>query len=241
MRKRVLLLLTAMAIAVLAILTAGVVQAQDRSAGTRPLTLTMSASADTVRVGEPVTFTIAETNNQPFALEGMPVSQSPFGDEGTFVRDSLPANVDFVSAAPSQGRCIHLPDGLGPNDADVWCTFGTLQSGATAYIDVVVTPTEPGTITNNAVDVGENQASASVEVVRPTADSTPPGVPDYCGPWQRSWYVSSGGWWYSWWWRWCHNPSIQGGWYIDWAGWNWFGPAPPSLTPGFQYAGGPPS
>jgi hypothetical protein len=73
------------------------------------------------------------------------------------------------------------------------------------------------------------------------ATAAQPGAPDYCGPWQQSWFVSSGGWWYFWWWRWCHNPSIQGGWYVDWAGWHWFGPAPPFLPPGFHYVGGPPS
>lgn len=73
------------------------------------------------------------------------------------------------------------------------------------------------------------------------AAAAQPGAPDYCGPWQQSWFVSSGGWWYFWWWRWCHNPSIQGGWYIDWAGWSWFGPAPPWVSPGFQYTGPPPS
>ncbi len=55
-----------------------------------------------------------------------------------------------------------------------------------------------------------------------------PGAPDYCGPWQQTWFVSSGGWWYFWWWRWCHNHSIQIPWYVDWAGWEWFSPAPPS-------------
>ena len=25
-----------------------------------------------------------------------------------------------------------------------------------------------------------------------------PGAPDYCGPYQTSWYVSSGSWWYVW-------------------------------------------
>jgi hypothetical protein len=67
-----------------------------------------------------------------------------------------------------------------------------------------------------------------------------PGAPDYCGPWQQSWFVSSGGWWYFWRWRWCHNPSLQNPWYVDWSGWQWFGPAPPRAPPGFQYSGGPP-
>ena len=74
-----------------------------------------------------------------------------------------------------------------------------------------------------------------------------PGAPEFCGPWRQSWFVSTGGWWYYWWWRFCFNPSlppsqtIGGGWFIDWAGWDWFGPAPPYLSPGFQYSGGPPS
>ena len=74
-----------------------------------------------------------------------------------------------------------------------------------------------------------------------TAAKAQPGAPDYCGPWQQAWYVSSGGWWYFWWWRWCHNPSLQNPWYVDWSGWHWFGPAPPFLPPGFHYVGGQPS
>ena len=64
----------------------------------------------------------------------------------------------------------------------------------------------------------------------------------YCGPWQQAWYVSSGRWWYSWWWRWCYNPSLPPGqqYYIDWASWNWYGPAAPWLFPGWYYNGPPP-
>ncbi len=71
------------------------------------------------------------------------------------------------------------------------------------------------------------------------------GGPTYCGPWQQAWYVSRGVWWYSWSWRWCYNPSLPpdvtiGGWYVDYAGWQWYGPAPPWLSPGFYYNGPPP-
>jgi hypothetical protein len=48
-----------------------------------------------------------------------------------------------------------------------------------------------------------------------------PGAPNYCGDYQTAYYVSSGGYWYAWVWRWCHNPSIQGGWYVDWVNWYW--------------------
>ncbi len=66
-----------------------------------------------------------------------------------------------------------------------------------------------------------------------------PGQTQYCGPTQQSWYISSGGWWYFWNWKWCYNPSIQGGWFVDWRGWGWYGPADPPYTPGYQYSAAP--
>jgi hypothetical protein len=68
-----------------------------------------------------------------------------------------------------------------------------------------------------------------------TADAQP-GAPDYCGPYQTSWYVSSGSYWYAWVWRWCHNPSIEGGWYVDWVNWYWGSYAGPGYSPGYQYS-----
>jgi hypothetical protein len=44
----------------------------------------------------------------------------------------------------------------------------------------------------------------------------------YCGPWHQDWHISASGWRYFWHWRWCHHP-FWGGWYIDWAGWEWGG------------------
>jgi hypothetical protein len=71
-----------------------------------------------------------------------------------------------------------------------------------------------------------------------------PGAPTYRGPYETAFYVSSGGYRYAWVYRWCYNPSIQGGWYIDWVNWYWGslanGPgnylAGPGYTPGFQYS-----
>jgi len=67
------------------------------------------------------------------------------------------------------------------------------------------------------------------------AEAQDPGQTVHCGPWRVSWYVSSSGWWYSWWWRWCYNPSIEGGWYVDWAGWQQDGYAGTQYSAGFQY------
>jgi hypothetical protein len=87
--------------------------------------------------------------------------------------------------------------------------------------------------------------SMNVGVVKigPDEPVAQPGAPDYCGPYKTAYYVSSGGYWYAWVFRWCHNPSIQGGWYIDWVNWYWGsyeqGPgnflAGPGLAPGYQY------
>ena len=143
MKKRIMIVLVlAMAIAVLAAGTA--------HAGTLALTtLTKTASAKSVAVGEPVTFTITETNDEYFTLSPQ-------------VKDFLPAGVEFVSATSSQGQCSFIPG--GPNGSgSVECDLGAIPSGATAVIDVVVIPTQPGIITNNAVDLA-NQASASVSV-----------------------------------------------------------------------------
>ena len=80
-----------------------------------------------------------------------------------------------------------------------------------------------------ATEVGPT-SSASAQV---------PGQTTYCGPWFEAWYVSQSSWWYWWWYRWCYNPSIQGGWYKDWAGWQWDGYAGAGNSPGFKFATGP--
>jgi uncharacterized repeat protein (TIGR01451 family) len=139
MKKRI------MVVAVLAMMIA-VLAAGTAHAGTRALTtLINTANTDAVRVGEPVTFTITEINNESFAISPQ-------------VRDSLPAGVEFVSATSSQGSCS-----FDPATSNVDCELGTIAPGATATIDVVVIPTQPGIITNNAFDL-INQASASVSV-----------------------------------------------------------------------------
>jgi hypothetical protein len=51
-----------------------------------------------------------------------------------------------------------------------------------------------------------------------------PGQTEHCESWQTEWGISEGWWWYQYY-RWCYNPSIEGGWYIDWDGWGWWGPA----------------
>ena len=85
-----------------------------------------------------------------------------------------PASTEFVLATPSQGSCALVSreePGIPYNptngyDSDVvQCDLGVIPSGGSVTIDVTVTSTTPGEITNYAADTGESQASATVEVV----------------------------------------------------------------------------
>lgn len=108
--------------------------------------LIMTASPETVGVGEPVTFIITKTNLLP-------------NDQDWSVRDHLPASLQFVSATPSQGTCAPVEGSVL-----VQCDLGIIPSGGVATIEVTATPTTPGEIVNYASDNGENQASATILV-----------------------------------------------------------------------------
>jgi uncharacterized repeat protein (TIGR01451 family) len=81
--------------------------------------------------GRDMTYTISVTNDGPDPAAGV------------IVTDTLPASATFVSATPSQGSCLH-------DSGVVTCDLGTIGSGGSATIDIVVKPTQAGTITNIA-------------------------------------------------------------------------------------------
>src|SRR5215217_7145202 len=103
------------------------------------VTQSITPSADSVALGEPVTFHITETNNAPYALASLRVDVNWLNES------------EFVSATPSQGGpCSH---NVGQGTV-VLCDLGTLPAGATAVLDVVMIPREPGTtepFVNNGV------------------------------------------------------------------------------------------
>jgi uncharacterized repeat protein (TIGR01451 family) len=123
------------------------------------LSIAKSDWPDPATVGEPLTYTITITNAGP--------------DDATdvTVTDTLPIDVDFGTATPSQGSC----SGTNP----VICDLGTLTSGATATITIVVTPTMPGIIINLAEvtgaepdpDPGNNEVVEETEVLGATANN----------------------------------------------------------------------
>jgi uncharacterized repeat protein (TIGR01451 family) len=137
--KRRMLMVVALAMTV-ALLAAGTAHAATLSKKEHPITMTNTASDPSVSVGEPVTFHLAVTNDEPNAIS--PVE----------VIDDLPEGVQFVSASSSQGQCTYDPS-HGVN-GDVRCNLGNLPAGGTAEVDVVVVPQgvpqEQGVITNLA-------------------------------------------------------------------------------------------
>jgi uncharacterized repeat protein (TIGR01451 family) len=95
------------------------------------LAVTKTANA-TAQVGQGLTFTVTIRNLGPSTATGV-----------TLV-DTLPANVRFVAATPSQGACTLLGRTLT-------CLIGALAVGATATVQILTVPTAPGRITNTAV------------------------------------------------------------------------------------------
>lgn len=81
------------------------------------LSITKSASPDPVTPGSTLTYTLTATNNGPEDATNV------------IVTDTLPAGLSLVSVTSSQGTCT----------GTVTCNLGTLPSGATATITIVVT------------------------------------------------------------------------------------------------------
>lgn len=92
--------------------------------------LSSRPSGTTVDVGINLTYTADVLN------------QGPKDATGVIFTDTLPSNVNFVSATASQGSCVQ-------SNGIVSCTIGSLASAFDFTVSIVVTPTATGTITNS--------------------------------------------------------------------------------------------
>ncbi|MEP7199875.1 MAG: DUF11 domain-containing protein, partial [Chloroflexota bacterium] len=128
------------------------------------LSINKSASPNPVLVGSNLTFQLAVANT------------GTLSSTNVMVTDTLPANVTFVSATPSQGSCNQTA-------GVVKCSLGTLLGGANATITIVVVPTAVGPLSNTAIVAGDqsdsntanNTSTANVTVI----SSNPPAqVPE---------------------------------------------------------------
>jgi len=134
------------------------VQTQSFGQGCADLVLTKTGPAGRQPTGRDMTYILSVTNNGPDPAAGV------------IVTDTLPGTATYVSATPSQGSC-------GEAAGIVTCNLGTIGNGATATIDIVVKPTQVGTITNTASVAassadplgGNNSDSADTAICRITS------------------------------------------------------------------------
>lgn len=125
------------------------------------LSVTKTASSETVILGEDLTYTIVVTNHGP-------------ADASLVVlKDSLSENATLISIDASQGT------GCAPiGNNEYLCTLGNINVGAAATITMQVRPTAAGCIFNTAsvtsdtasTDAYQNKFSICTEVKRPVAD-----------------------------------------------------------------------
>jgi len=118
------------------------------------LAITKVASADPAIAGQNLTWTLTVSNAGPIASDATNVS----------VTDLLPAGVTLVSATPSQGSC----------NTTVVCVLGTIASGSSATITLVVqiSPSFTDSLSNTASvtssttdpDPGDNTVTETVAV-----------------------------------------------------------------------------
>jgi uncharacterized repeat protein (TIGR01451 family) len=87
-----------------------------------------------VNVGSPLTYSLTVTNNSSTTATGVVVS------------NTLPANVTFISALPSQGSATN-------KNGVVTYFVGTLPTGDDATLAMVVIPNSPGLLTDKATAI----------------------------------------------------------------------------------------
>ncbi|HEY3129262.1 MAG TPA: hypothetical protein VGL91_07375 [Acidobacteriota bacterium] len=126
--------------------------------GVADLSISKAATPEPVTVGNKLTYSIAVANN------------GPSGATGVVVTDALPGGATFGSATSTQGNCTQA-------SGTVTCSIGTLASGASATVTIVVTPSSTGTISNTAVVKGNendpspnNNSATARSTVNPPAD-----------------------------------------------------------------------
>ena len=123
------------------------------------LSIDKSGLPDPVTLGNNITYTVTMTNNGPPDTTGVTLT------------DTLPGSATFVSASSTQGICNEV-DGI------VTCSVGDLAKEDTVTVEIVVTTTAEGTITNTASVAGNtddpnpsnNDATAATAVIQSQSD-----------------------------------------------------------------------
>lgn len=96
------------------------------------LAVQITDTPDPVRRNQNLTYSVAVTNAGPASAANVTAD------------DQLPKDISFVSVTSSQGTCTFVS-----KTKIVKCTLGTLASGQTVTITIVVKPTKAGTLTDS--------------------------------------------------------------------------------------------
>jgi uncharacterized repeat protein (TIGR01451 family) len=121
------------------------------TAAATDLGITKTDSPDPVVQNDNLTYTLTVSNTAAGAADAA----------GVTVTDTLPSQVDFVSASSG---CSH-------KGAVVTCNLGTLAANNTATLTIVVKPKQDGTISNTAT-VSHNAADANAQNNSATESTT---------------------------------------------------------------------
>ncbi len=151
-RTKYLLSLLLASMLVASLLLSRPIQAQ-----TEPnVSVTQTAAPGPAIVGQPHTFTVTVTNGSNPQQVGLKNFLSP-------------ADVQLVSATPSQGTC-----GISHHGNGFDCTLGELPTEGSTTVEIVATPTQPGimtsTVTGQAELIPAGNDQTTVEV-RPAPEA----------------------------------------------------------------------
>jgi uncharacterized repeat protein (TIGR01451 family) len=136
--------LGAVLLGILILLLIGSPHGASAAVGATDLSLTKSDSADPVAVGDNFTYMIQVRNP---ATTGNDASN-------VVVTDTLPSQVDFVSATPSSGTCNKTGN-------TVTCNLDPVLTNTTATVTIVVKATKAGTASNTATVTSPEDTSAT--------------------------------------------------------------------------------
>jgi uncharacterized repeat protein (TIGR01451 family) len=136
--------LGALLLGILILLLIGSPHRASAAVGATDLSLTKSDSADPVAVGDNFTYTIQVRNP----------ATTGFDASNVVVTDTLPSQVDFVSATPSSGTCTKTGN-------TVTCNLGTVLTNTTATVTIVVKAKKAGTASNTATVTSPEDTSAT--------------------------------------------------------------------------------